>query len=183
MRTLGLIWVTLATIGATGPEAGPSLLEACRASSTNGPDYYQFELVTTKRVPGTAGASGVGEVFFAGTPYGVSLASDGSYLYDFTVRFKRLKQPRDGAFVVWVTTTTLDKVALVGELTDPTEFSGSVEWNKFLVVVTHESSYDPEATIWEGPVVIRGMSRSGLMHTMAGHGPFEQEKCAAFGYE
>ncbi|MDE2875730.1 MAG: hypothetical protein OXU69_07275 [Gemmatimonadota bacterium] len=32
-------------------------------------------------------------------------------------------------------------------------------------------------------VVIRGMSRSGMTHTMAGHGPFEEENCAAYGYE
>ena len=37
--------------------------------------------------------------------------------------------------------------------------------------------------MWTGPIVIRGMSRSGMMHTMAGHGPFEEENCAAYGYE
>jgi len=37
--------------------------------------------------------------------------------------------------------------------------------------------------MWTGPVVMRGMSRSGLMHTMAGHGAFEQENCAAYGYD
>jgi len=26
------------------------------------------------------------------------------------------------------------------------------------------------------------VSRSGLMHTMAGHGAFQQENCAAYGY-
>ena len=36
--------------------------------------------------------------------------------------------------------------------------------------------------MWTGPVVSRGMSRSGLMHTMAGHGPFETEPCAVYGY-
>jgi hypothetical protein len=29
---------------------------------------------------------------------------------------------------------------------------------------------------------MRGMSRSGMMHTMAGHGPFQQENCARYGY-
>ena len=140
-------------------------------------------MVSTKRVPGTGNASGVGEVNFSQSPYGVALADDGSYLYDFTVRFERLKPARGGTYVVWTTTPALDEVALAGELSDPVRFAGKVTWNKFLVVVTLEPAFDPAATMWSGPIVIRGMSRSGMMHTMAGHGPFEEENCAAYGYE
>ena len=85
--------------------------------------------------------------------------------------------------MVWTTTPELDQIALAGELTDAAGFSGQVAWNKFLVVVTLEPAFDPDATMWTGPVVIRGMSRSGMMHTMAGHGPFEEKNCAAYGYE
>ena len=147
------------------------------------PEYYQFPLVSTGRVPGTGRATGVGEVTFSSSPYGVALAEDGSYRYDFAVRFERLAAARTGTYVVWTATTELDQVALAGELTEPADFKGRVAWNKFLVVVTLEPAFDPEATMWSGPVVIRGMSRSGMMHTMAGHGAFEEEKCAAYGYE
>ena len=139
-------------------------------------------MVSTRRVPGTGNATGVGEVAFAQSPFGVALAGDGSYDYDFTVRFERLRPPRSGTFVVWATTPELDQVVLAGELADPASFSGKVAWNKFLVVVTLEPAFDPDATMWTGPIVIRGMSRSGMMHTMAGHGPFEEENCAAYGY-
>ena len=152
------------------------------AVARSGPEYYRFPMVSTKRVPGTGGTSGVGEVAFSQSPYGVALGSDGSYEYDFTVRFERLGPARDGAYVVWTTTPELDQVALAGELTDPAGFSGAVAWNKFLVVVTLEPAFDPDATVWTGPIVIRGMSRSGMMHTMAGHGPFEEKNCAAYGY-
>ena len=148
-----------------------------------GPDYYQFPMVSTRRVPGTGNATGVGELVFARSPFGISLTEDGSYLYDFTVRFERLNAARAGTYVVWTTTPELDRIVPAGELTDPAAFSGKVAWNKFLVVVTLESAFDPDATTWTGPIVIRGMSRSGMMHTMAGHGPFEQENCAAYGYE
>ncbi len=158
--------------GATGPVPGAA-----------GPEYYQFPMVSTRRVPGTGNAAGVGEVAFSQSPFGVALAEDGSYHYDFTVRFERLKPARSGAYVVWTTTPELDQVVLAGELADPAAFSGKVAWNKFLVVVTLEPVFDPDATIWTGPIVIRGMSRSGMMHTMAGHGPFEEENCAAYGYE
>lgn len=124
----------------------------------------------------------MGEVAFSTSPYGVALATDGSYRYDFTVRFERLAPARTGTYVVWTTTPELDQVALAGKLSDPASFQGRVAWNKFLVVVTLESTFDPDATMWSGPVVMRGMSRSGMMHTMAGHGAFEEEKCAAYGY-
>lgn len=150
---------------------------------TRGPEYYRFPMVSTRRVPGTGNATGVGEVAFAQSPFGIALAEDGSYHYDFTVRFERLKPARSGAYVVWTTTPELDQVVLAGELADPAAFSGKVAWNKFLVVVTLEPALDPDATMWTGPIVIRGMSRSGMMHTMAGHGPFEEENCAAYGYE
>ena len=154
-----------------------------RPAARSGPEYYQFPMVSTKRVPGTGNASGVGEVAFAQSPYGIALGSDGSYRYDFTVRFERMAPARDGAYVVWTTTPELDRIALAGELTNPAGFSGQVDWNKFLVVVTLEPAFDPDATMWTGPIVIRGMSRSGMMHTMAGHGPFEEKNCAAYGYE
>ena len=154
-----------------------------RGPARSGPEYYRFPMVSTRRVPGTGNAAGVGEVAFARSPYGVALGTDGSYHYDFTVRFDRLNPARGGVYVVWTTTPELDRVALAGELTSPAGFEGRVAWNKFLVVVTLEPAFDPDATMWTGPIVIRGMSRSGMMHTMAGHGPFEEKNCAAYGYE
>ncbi len=35
--------------------------------------------------------------------------------------------------------------------------------------------------MWTGLIVIRGMSRSGMMHAMAGNWPFEEENRAAWG--
>lgn len=174
--------------GALGSGAGAcpaSSLESARTAATYapGPEYYRFPLVSTRRVPGARRAAGTGEVTFETSPYGIALSADGSYAYDFTIRFERLNLPKQGSFVVWTATPALDHVALAGELADPATFSGQVAWNKFLVVVTWEPAFDPAATVWSGPVVIRGMSRSGMMHTMAGHGAFQQENCAAYGYE
>lgn len=164
--------------GSPGCGPGPGA-----AAGATGPDYYHFPMVSTRRVPGTGNATGFGEIVFTQSPFGISLTEDGSYLYDFTLRFERLNPARAGTYVVWTTTPELDRVVLAGELADPAAFSGKVAWNKFLVVVTLESAFDPDATTWTGPIVTRGMSRSGMMHTMAGHGPFETENCAAYGYE
>ena len=168
---------------ASGHGSGERFAPVLPSAVQPGPEYYRFPMVSTKRVPGTGNASGVGEVAFSPSPYGIALGPDGSYEYDFTVRFERLGPARGGTYVIWTTTPELDQVALAGELTEPAGFSGQVAWNKFLVVVTLEPAFDPDAAMWKGPIVIRGMSRSGMMHTMAGHGPFEEKNCAAYGYE
>lgn len=146
------------------------------------PPYYAFPLVTTRRVPGTGQAKGVGQVTFADSPFGVALTADGSYELEVALSFDGLRAPERGSYVVWLTTPQLDQVERAGEMDTGTPFTARVRWNKFLVVVTLEDDPDPTATTWTGPIVIRGMSRSGMMHTMAGHGPFEKENCASYGY-
>ena len=152
------------------------------AAPVDAPAYYAFPVVSTRRLPGTGLAVGLGEVTFPDSPFGVSLADDGSYLLDVWLSVERLMAPREGVYVGWLTTPTLDKVERIGALRGG-QLRSRVRWNKFLLVVTLEPRDDPEAGMWTGPVVMRGMSRSGQMHTMAGHGAFEQENCAAYGYD
>ncbi|MXY29705.1 MAG: hypothetical protein F4Y48_00655 [Gammaproteobacteria bacterium] len=153
------------------------------AAPVDAPAYYAFPVVSTRRLPGTGLAAGLGEVTFPDSPFGVTLADDGSYVLDVWLSVERLMAPREGVYVGWLTTPDLDKVERIGPLADGGQLHGRAQWNKFLLVVTLELADDPEAAMWTGPVVMRGMSRSGLMHTMAGHGAFEQENCAAYGYD
>ena len=145
-------------------------------------DYFAIDLVTTKKLPGTARASGTGEVHFAPSPFGIALAADGSYEYDVSLRLAGMKAPGQGTLVAWITTPEVDRIERLGALDEALSVRGRVDWNKFLVVVTLEQNDDAAAATWSGPIVLRGVSRSGLMHTMAGHGPFQQELCAKYGY-
>ena len=124
----------------------------------------------------------MGRVSFSPSPFGVALAADGSYVLDVSFTFESLRTPATGSYVVWFTTPTLDGIARAGVLDEQLRFTGQVAWNKFLAVVTLEENDAAGADTWSGPIVLRGMSRSGMMHTMAGHGPFEKENCATFGY-
>ena len=162
-----------------GVPSGTALPES--AAPVDAPAYYAFPVVSTRRLPGTGLAAGLGEVTFADSPYGITLAEDGSYLLDVWLSVERLVEPREGVYVGWLTTPELDQVERIGPLAAG-QLQGRARWNKFLLVVTLEPRDDPGAAIWTGPVVMRGMSRSGQMHTMAGHGAFEQENCAAYGY-
>lgn len=146
------------------------------------PAYYAIELVTTRKVPGTGLAEGTADVTHAASPFSVALAPDGSYTYDVHIQLRKMRPPRRGVLVAWVTTREVDQVRRMGALDENLRARGRVEWNKFLVVVTLEAEDDPEQETWSGPIAFRGMSRSGMMHTMAGHGAFQQENCAQYGY-
>ena len=153
------------------------------ALATEPSDYYAIELVPTGRVPGTRLSKGVAYSTAALSPFfGVALASTGEYLHDLDIRIERLRQPPAGGYVAWVTDTEISEVVRLGALDESFRVSGQVTWNKFLVVITREPTTEPTDT-WEGPIIMRGMSRSGRMHTLAGHGPFQAEPCAKYGFE
>jgi len=148
-----------------------------------GPAYYAIDLFTTKNVPGTGLASGRADVTVsAASPFSVAVGPDGSYVYDLEISLERMRAPREGVLVAWVTTSDLSEVRRVGALDGELRARGTVAWNQFLVVLTWEAEDDPSAEAWAGPVALRGMSRSGMMHTMVGHGALQQENCAAWGY-
>jgi len=169
----------LTVLGMVGPGPAPTpALAACA-----GPEYYAIELFTTKNVPGTGYATGKADVSVAAeSPFTVAVTADGSYRYDLHLSLDRMRAPRGGRLVAWVTTPSLDRVVRLGALDEQLSVSGAVDWNRFIVVVTLESSDDEDAPSWTGPIALRGMSRSGMMHTMVGHGALQQENCAAFGY-
>ena len=144
--------------------------------------YYGIEMVTTRRVPGTGRAVGTGMVNFARSPFGVAVSPSGSYVYDLSLSIDRIKAPRRGAYTAWAVAPDLQDVVRLGVIEEGQVASARVTWNKFLVVLTLEPSTEPTAR-WLGPVVMRGMSRSSMMHTLAGHGPFENETCLKYGFK
>lgn len=176
----------LVLLGGWSPEpalvspADPDEVNVC--VMTDPPVYYAIDLVSTRKLPGTRLASGTVDMTFQASPFVVSVGSGGHYQYDLHGRIQKLKPPASGVYVVWLSSPDLTDVRLVGALDDNAEFQGVVDLQKFLVIVTLEDSFDPKQVRWEGPVALRGLSRSGRMHTMAGHGPFTTEPCAFYGY-
>jgi hypothetical protein len=175
--TLLAVFVIASPTSATVWDSGPGFC------MPEGSAYYALELLTTKNIPGTGAARAIADVSLPDkSPFSVALTSDGSYAYAVNVSLERMKAPRQGRLVAWVTTREIDHIERIGALDDSLQASGSVSWNKFIVLVTLESSDDPDQEVWAGPIVFRGMSRSGFMHTMVGHGALVQENCAVYGY-
>lgn len=146
------------------------------AAPACGPDPFAIQLVPTAHANG---ATGEVELRFADSPFGVTVTPDGHHRYDATLRTLGLASP-GRALVAWAATPNLARVSRLGTLDGRGRLDATIDYNKFLVFVTAEESADAET--WSGPILLRGISPSGRMHTMAGHGPFQGEPCAAMGF-
>jgi hypothetical protein len=141
-----------------------------------GPDPFLVDLVPTAHANGARGAV---TMRFAESPFGVSVTDDGHHVYHAEISTSGLAAAGD-ALIVWAATPSLDEVKKLGTLSADGTLAGTIAFNKFLVFVTAEAS--PDVSRWAGPILLRGISPSGRMHTMAGHGPFQGESCAKWGF-
>ena len=161
---LASLWLTLA------PDTA-----VCHAP----PEYYKIDLIPTRRVPAARQADGAAHLTFERSPFGIALSPEGRYRYNVDIQVSRLGPVSQGVYTAWIATSDLKTVKRIGPLSLDGRAHSRVDWNKFIIFITLEPTADGER---QGPVVMRGLSRSGLMHTMAGHGPFQQEPCAVYGY-
>ena len=179
---LAAVWLGAFSSGAVASEV-PDVHPPVFCAAAQGPEYYAFPLAATRNIPGTGYARGRAEISVpVASPFPIAVGPDGSYVYQVDVAIDNMRAPRDGRLVVWVTTSELDQVQRIGSLDEHMRVSGPVSWNQFLVVVTLEPADDAGAETWSGPIVFRGMSRSGAMHTMLGHGALQQENCTSYGF-
>lgn len=153
----------------------PALVSATTAPDVRaclpGPDPFEVRLVPTAHANG---AAGVVSMRFADSPFGVTVTPDGHHLYDAELRATGLPQ-HDGVLIAWAATPGLDRVQKLGAVRAGEVLSARVAFNKFLVFVTAEPN--AEVARWTGKILLRGISPSGRLHTMAGHGPFQGESC------
>ncbi len=161
----GALVLATAGLGGAGPAPGPDAVPVCEAAP------QRVDLEPTGNAPG---ASGWMELRFANAPHGVAVTEDGSYRYEVSVRVASVSANRrsSGTLVAWAATPSLDRHVNLGTVGDDGLAEGEVSWNKFLVFVTSESS--PDVDTWQGPILMKATSPSGNMHTMAGHGIFQQ---------
>ena len=143
---------------------------------------YDIRMAPTGRAPG---AIGYVTKTFAQSPFGIAVSVDGRYIYEVSLAVKGLRGPPNVEYTVWVAPPNLSPIVRLGVLDEQFELSGQVDFNKFIMFVTAEQpgSWDPDnggkktGNAWAGPILMQGISRSGMMHSAAGHGPFEVENC------
>jgi hypothetical protein len=141
------------------------------------PDPMLIRLVPTANANGAAGEV---RLHFAASPFGVSATRDGRHDFALDLKVEGLSAPAGTTVVVWAAAPDLGDVRRLGVLGADGTLESRISLNKFLVFLTAEA--DPGVERWTGPVLLRGSSPSGRMHSMAGHGPFEGEPCGVIGF-
>jgi hypothetical protein len=131
-------------------------------------EIYQFRLRGTSQAPG---ASGLGILTLAPSPFGVAVTVDGFLVYELALATDGLvfrKMSESQAHVVWMATPDLDRVEKLGVLGESGKWRGPLSgMNKFLLLVTLENS--PDVEVRRGPILMRGVSPSGLLISYNNH--------------
>ena len=141
---------------------GRALCELATSGGATPPQYC------APLIPGKAAgdARGLMMLNLATSPFGVTVTADGRYIYDVRLRILGLERSPGVFYVVWAITPDLDKRKKLALVDDESTASGRLDWNRFMVVVTAETS--PDLDTWQGPILFTAASPSGKMQTMAG---------------
>ncbi len=125
-------------------------------------DLFCFDLHATAAAQDARGVVELGRV---PGPFGVTVTAEGNHVSNLTAWITGLPDPSQlgpfQAYVAWATTATLDPVIRLGPVGNGRNPLGRISFNKFLIMVTAETSAD--ATEREGRLVLRGRSPSSLM--------------------
>ena len=136
------------------------------------------ELVPLRPTQSAPGGRGSMTLTQPASPYGVTVNAVGNHVYNVTVQVDRLRRRGGAVYVVWAAMPELDEYVQLGVLGESNTLTAPLSWNKFMVFISEEANLDVER--WKGPVLLTGFSPSGRMHTMAGHGPFEDVSCQQY---
>lgn len=129
----------------------------------------------TQSAPGSRGSMTLTQ---PGSPFEITVDEGGFQTFDIEILVDQMRRRRGAVYVVWAAKPELDEWTQLGTLGEDNRLTARVAWNQFLVFVSEEASADVER--WQGPIMLTGLSPSGRLHTMAGHGPFEAMNCQLY---
>lgn len=143
-----------------------SLLLAVAVVALDGP--YEFPLRASRRVPD---ATGHARLVSAPSPFGVAVTADGRSRYLAQVTAAGLPEPSTlgpySVYLAWEASTDLKTWTRLGTVTNGVTTVGTLQLNKFLLVITAESS-DTVSTR-QGPTVLNGNSPSSWLQSFITH--------------
>lgn len=150
----------------TGARWGAAALALGLVAAPPGP--YDIPLRPTALVPA---AQGHARLVSAPSPFGIAVTADGRASYDVEVTVSGLPAPADlgaySAYVAWAVSPDLEQWIRLGTIRNGTAIVGTVDLNKFLLVITAEAT--PTPAEHAGPVVMRGYSPSTWLQSFIQH--------------
>jgi FtsP/CotA-like multicopper oxidase with cupredoxin domain len=146
----------VAFLGALPPRDPASF---CQASRTDAPsrDLYCIELTPAPDYPDIHGVATLGR---AASPFGIAVTPEGVQRFQLSLNITGLPETPH-AYLAWVTTPTFDTMIRLGAVRNGENRLTEVAFNKFLVLVSAESS--DTVTVRRGPLVLRGGSPGTIM--------------------
>lgn len=147
----------------------PSLSPTENSYSTLAAKVYEFPLRATNKA---RGASGTGYLRVAPSPFDVAVTSTGKLIYDLEISISGLLPASSlgtyKTYIAWITTPKLDRTEKLGVVSASGKLKATVfSMNKFILIISAESSADSKER--SGPIVLRGISPSGLLETFQSH--------------
>jgi len=118
-----------------------------------------------------AGATAKARLLFSPSPFGITVTEDGHSSYDVQITATGLPAPSSlghfTTYVAWAATPELTEWVRLGPVTNGQTTVGPVTFNKFLLVISAESSTPGSAPA--GPTVLHGTSPSGYIQSFLSH--------------
>ncbi len=176
----GLAAAGVAGLALAGAVRGESSRETAGASLPGDPPGCLLTPEVVKLSGTQSAPEGRGSMTLTqpGSPFDVTVDADGFQTFDIAIQVDRMRRRRGAVYVAWAAKPELDEWMQLGTLGEENRIEARVSWNQFLVFVSEEASADVER--WQGPILLTGLSPSGRLHTMAGHGPFEAMNCQLY---
>lgn len=157
---------TLAIKLASGVES-LSRTSALPVDSLKGADFFSVDLQPLRTAPSRA--HGRAAVWFPDSPFTVAVSPEGFYVWEFALRVQNLPRRPNATYVAWLAAPDLDPLRKLGVVEEGQELTGRVDFdNQFILFVTAEEDADVERP--RGLLMLRGISRSGYIDSMFGHG-------------
>jgi hypothetical protein len=132
-------------------------------------EIYTFTLRATGLALGAAAAA---ELKPSHSPFGIAVDREGFLIQELQIKTRGLRSPATlgpyTTYVVWMTTPELDRTEKLGALDEEGRLGAQVSgMNKFMLMVTAEPGEEGEKR--SGPIVLRGVSPSGLLTALGTH--------------
>jgi hypothetical protein len=129
---------------------------------------FDLLLFPTSKAPS---ATGHATLVYADSPFGLAVTEDGRARYKIQIVAAGLPAASSlgpySTYVAWAATPELTAWVRLGTVINGTNVVGIVDFNKFLVVVSAESSLSGTAP--QGPTVLHGTSPSGYIQSFLSH--------------
>ena len=129
LLALGLVLVAT-------PASGQTTCPPGRLAGGQASDLWCLDLLPTARAEAARGAAVLSP---ARSPFGISVAADGTAIYDVAIAVEGLAEAPGSRLVAWAAPPALAPVHHLGEIALDGTLRATVALDKFLIVVTREA--------------------------------------------